>query len=178
MPERENIPGRVHVAVVSDTALTDPFPYSKPCDTSRPAGGQCTATATGLGGVRLVHDPEDDACVRAFVGQHRFQLTPAGIEHRLGHPGSDEFLRADIAPDDHVAALDQRAAEFVQGILAPVGYLGVDCPHPSFLARTLGAGQLGLQVAVETAILQPLPVATGGHVLQAQVDANGPLPRR
>ena len=23
MPERENVPGRVHVAVVSDTALTD-----------------------------------------------------------------------------------------------------------------------------------------------------------
>ncbi len=177
MPERENVPGRVHVAVVSDTALTDPFPYSKPCDTSRPAGGQCTATATGLGGVRLVHYPEDDACVRAFVGQHRFQLTPAGIEHRLGHGGSDEFLRADIAHDDHVAALDQRAAEFVQGILAPIGDLRVDGPHTSLLAGTLGFRQPGLQVAVETAVLQSLPVATGGHVLQAQVDANCPLPR-
>ncbi len=178
MPERENVPGRVHVAVVSDTALTDPFPYSKPCDTSRPAVGQCTATATGLGGVRLVHNPEGDACVRAFVGQHRFQLAPAGIEHRLGHLGFDEFLRADIAHDDRVAALDQRAAEFVQGILAPVGYFGVEGPYASLLARTLGAGQPGFQVAVETAILQPLPVATGGHVLQAQVDSYSPLPRR
>ena len=31
MPERENVPGRVHIAVVSDTALTaSPFPYSQP----------------------------------------------------------------------------------------------------------------------------------------------------
>jgi len=33
MPERENVPGRVDIAVVSDTALTaGPFSYTQPID--------------------------------------------------------------------------------------------------------------------------------------------------
>ncbi len=37
MPGRENVPGRVHIAVVRDTARTaGPLSYSKSCDTFRP----------------------------------------------------------------------------------------------------------------------------------------------
>ena len=39
MPERENVPGRVDIAVVSDTTLTCPFSYSKTGDTFRPRAG-------------------------------------------------------------------------------------------------------------------------------------------
>lgn len=37
MPDHENILSRVHVALVPDTTdTTNPFSYSKPCDTVRP----------------------------------------------------------------------------------------------------------------------------------------------
>jgi len=92
MPERENVLCGIDVAVVGDTApTTSPFPYSKPCDTSRPRVRQLLAARAGLGGVSLANDLENDACVIALVGQHRFQLTPAGVQHRLGHRGFREF---------------------------------------------------------------------------------------
>lgn len=178
MPERENVPCRVDIAVVSDTTLTGPFSYSKPCDTSRPAVGQCAATATGLGGVCLADFPEDDSCVSAFVGQHRFQLAPAGIEHGLGHIGFDEFLRADIAHHNQIAAFDQRAAELVQGILAPVGNPGVDGPDAGFLAGALSNGQGRLQIPVEAGVFKHGPIATGGYGFEPQVDTHGVLPGR
>ncbi|MOA21124.1 hypothetical protein D3C78_1416020 [compost metagenome] len=157
---------------MSDTALTaGPFSYSKPCDTSRPAVRQYAATAAGLGGVRLVDLFEHDACVRALVGQHRFQLTPAGVQHRLGHRGFHEFRGADIAHDDRAAALDERAAELVQSFLAPVGDLRVDSPHAGLFPGPLGDSQLRLQAAVETGIIQLRTIAAGGHILQPEVNA-------
>ena len=59
MPKRENVTCRAYIAVVSDTALTPPFSYSKSCDTFRPAVGQYATTATGLGGVRFVNFPKN-----------------------------------------------------------------------------------------------------------------------
>lgn len=42
MPERENVPSGINVAVVRDTTRTaSPFSYSKICDTFRPLIGQC-----------------------------------------------------------------------------------------------------------------------------------------
>jgi len=49
--ERENVLRRVDIAVVSHTALTHPFSYSKTCSTFRTAGGDDSAARTGLGGV-------------------------------------------------------------------------------------------------------------------------------
>ena len=52
MPDREDVPGRVDIAAVSDTALaTGPFSYSQARSTFRTAGGNATAARTGLGGV-------------------------------------------------------------------------------------------------------------------------------
>lgn len=68
MPERKNIPGGVNVAIMSDTALTTgPFSYSKTCDTFRPRIGQCATIRAGLGGVRLINNLENNACVIAFI---------------------------------------------------------------------------------------------------------------
>jgi len=56
MPDRENILGRVNIAVMPDTTGTaGPFSYSKPCATSRPRIGQTAAIRAGLGGVRLIN---------------------------------------------------------------------------------------------------------------------------
>ena len=38
MPERENVPGRIDIAVVSYTALTGPFSYSEARSTFRTVG--------------------------------------------------------------------------------------------------------------------------------------------
>src|SRR4051794_15012874 len=65
--ESENIPGRVHVAVVACAAVgTIPFSYSKACDTFRPLRRQCSARRTGLGRELLVHFRER----RRLVAQH------------------------------------------------------------------------------------------------------------
>ena len=72
-PEAEDIPGRIHVPVVEYTTLHAlPDPYSQPVDALRPA--KRAARRTGAGGVGFANDLEDDACVSAFIFQHRFQL--------------------------------------------------------------------------------------------------------
>ncbi len=72
-PEAEDILGRIHVPVVEDTTLRSlPAPYSQPIDALRP--DKRAARRTGSGGVGFANDLEDDACVSAFIFQHRFQL--------------------------------------------------------------------------------------------------------
>jgi hypothetical protein len=53
MPERKNVPSRIDIAVVSDTALTGPFSYSKTRSTFRTVLARA-ATRTGLGGIGFV----------------------------------------------------------------------------------------------------------------------------
>ena len=80
MPEREDVSGRVDIAVVSHTALTaGPFSYTQPIDASWPRQG--AASRTGAGGVRFSHFLENNACVSALVFQHCFQHGPASIQH-------------------------------------------------------------------------------------------------
>jgi len=90
MPDRKNVPGRVNVAVVSDTALTGPFSYSKTGSTFRTVGADSAATRAGLGGVRLVDLFKNNACAIAFVFQHGFQHGPARVKHRLCHFGFNQ----------------------------------------------------------------------------------------
>lgn len=88
MPERENVAGGVHVPVVYGTALiADPLPHSKRTHTFRTAGGNTPAARASLGGESLVDLFEDDACVIAFVRQHRLEHPPARVESRLGVAG-------------------------------------------------------------------------------------------
>ena len=119
MPHREDGPGRVDVAVVSDTALTaSPLPHSQPIDTLRPA--ERATGRSGAGGVRLVDFHEDNACVIAFIFQHCFQLAPAGIEYRLGHGGFNEFGAADIAQNNQCIVVHQLTAELMQVVVTAV----------------------------------------------------------
>jgi len=77
MPEREYVPGRIKVAAVSDTTLTGPNSYSKPCSTFRTVGAESAATRADLGGVRLINLFKNNACAVAFVCQHCFEHVPA-----------------------------------------------------------------------------------------------------
>ena len=74
MPRRENVPGRVHVAVVHRAALAaSPSSYSKACPTFRTAGGNAPAARASLGGVAFVDFHKDDTGLMALVFQHRLQ---------------------------------------------------------------------------------------------------------
>ncbi len=84
MPEREYVPGRVDIAVLSDTALTGPDPYSKACSTFRTVDADSAATRTRLGGVGFIHRLKHDPGASALIGQELFQHRPAGVIHRLG----------------------------------------------------------------------------------------------
>lgn len=64
MSERENVPGRVHIAVVGCTTTISPFPYSRAGSAVRTVGGDFSATRAGLGGVRVVHDLKNNASPR------------------------------------------------------------------------------------------------------------------
>ncbi len=84
MPEREYVPGRVDVAVVSDTALTGPDSYSKAGASFRAVGADSAAARAGLGGVGFIHRLKHDPGASALIGQELFQLRPASIVDRLG----------------------------------------------------------------------------------------------
>ncbi len=172
MPDRENVPRRVNVAVVSDTTLTSPFSYSKAGPTFRTTGRECAAMRTGLGGVRFVDLTKNDACAIALVRQHRFQHAPTGVVHRLGHFGLSQRFGLDVANNDQPAPLHKRGAEFVKCILATVRDLGVDGSRAGFLAGTLGSGQLAFKVAVEPPSLKGAAIATGRCGFQPKVDTD------
>lgn len=73
MPRREteDIPGRIDVPVMGDTAFhAFPVSYSQPIDAAWPA--ERATRRTGAGGVAFSHFLEYDAYVSAFICQHRF----------------------------------------------------------------------------------------------------------
>lgn len=108
----------------------------------------------------------------ALAFQHRLELAPASVQHRLGHAGLREFRGAGIAHIDFAVLIHQPTREFVQCVLAPILDLGVDRLPPALVASPLGGGQLVYEIVVEATILQLLTVGAGRHVLQAQVDTD------
>lgn len=154
MPQREYVPGRVHVAVVSDTALTGPCSYSETRSPFRAVGAQRAATRTSLGGVPFIDFDENAACVLALIGQQRFQCEPTGVEHRLGHVCFHQTGTGDVPDNDQAVFIDQLPTEFMQRIVAPVPNLGVDRPHPGFLPSPLSDGQFPFLISIEATRFQ------------------------
>lgn len=178
MPERENVPGRVLVAVVSDTALTGPFSYSKTRSTFRTVGAQRATTRTGLGGVPFIDFQKYPACVLAFVFQQGFQRGPSRVEHGLGHFGFRQAGAGDVAHNDQPVVINQLPTELVQRILAPVGDLGVDGFDALLVAGALRGSQLLLLITVEATRLQRLALTGCGRGFQAEIhtDTTGAAP--
>ena len=68
---RENVPCRVHVALVYRPALAArPLSYSQTRSTFRTAGGDGPAARASLGGVALIDYLKDDTGLVALVFQH------------------------------------------------------------------------------------------------------------
>jgi len=172
MPCREYVPGRVNIAVVSDTALTGPYPYSKAGSTFRTVIGDSSATRAGLGGVPFIDFEENAACVLAFIGQQRSQCGPTGVEHRLGLFGFRQPRTGHVAHDDQTVVFYQFPAVFVQRIVTPVPDLGVYGPNPVFLPGPLRHRQFLLLVSIEAARFQRFAFGRCGRGFKAQIDAN------
>src|SRR5580692_10425587 len=93
--EPENIPGRVHVAVVARATIrTFPCSYSKLCDTFR--ASDYTAIGTGLGRELLVHFHK--YC--RFIFQHISESRPSSIQNRFRHSRFCQTFRIDIPNRD------------------------------------------------------------------------------
>ena len=173
MPEREDVPCRVDVAVMrGSTRTTGPFSYSKSCDTLRPRPWQSAASRTGLGGVGFIDFFKPCACVSALVLQHGSELAPPGIQHGFRHAGFGQSRGIHIANEDCRRPIDQVAAEFVKVVVSPVFDLGVNGLDPAVVSGALSDGQRRLQSPVEL-FGRHLDAVTGGQeFLQSQINAN------
>jgi len=108
MSRRENVPGRVDIAVVGCTAVhAGPFSYSQTGSTFRTAAGDGSAARAGLGGIALVYDLKDNACPLALLLQHCLKLAPSRIERGFSHLGLYEFAARHVANKNGGAALNQ-----------------------------------------------------------------------
>jgi len=170
MPERENVPGRVNIAVVSDTTLTGPFSYSQTRSTFRTVAGDDSATRASLGGVGFVDFHENAASVLAFIGQLRSQCGPAGVEYRLGQVRFCQPGAGDVAGNDQGVFVHHVPTKFVQRIAPAIADFSVDGPNTLLIPRLLSNGQIFLQIPVEATRFQRLARAWGGGGFEAQVD--------
>lgn len=108
----------------------------------------------------------------AFVPEEAAQRRPSGIEHALRHPGPRHRRGRYVAERDLAGAIHQRPGEFVESILSPAGYLGVDGPNLPLALPALRLGQLRFEVAVEPGLFEFLAVRALGDGLEPEVDAN------
>jgi hypothetical protein len=103
---------------MSDTALmTQPLPYKELVQTCGPRKGPTVAASSR--GVSLIDDSDAPAGVLALVVQLRFEHSPAGIQHGLGHPCLKQPSAA------HIANEDPRVVGYQLALSAPDRILGI-----------------------------------------------------
>jgi len=137
-PEGEDVPGRVHVAVVDlSTGGAPPLSYSETCDTSRPLRRKNPRQRAGLGRELLPHLCVGCSVPAGLVAEHVAEGGQSGVEHGLGKfcPGEP---RAGHVPDVNCTetTYDLRRL-LVQVIASDVRDLGVQSTHPASVVRTL-----------------------------------------
>src|ERR1700722_10501354 len=114
-PDKENVTGRAHVAVVLGTTFRAfPMSHNKhvhPCRTQTgPTDAACLRCAS------FTDDFNGPAGVLALILQHPLERGPTAIEHGLGHPCPDQLLAAHVAHDNRFVPIHYPAAEFVERI--------------------------------------------------------------
>lgn len=128
---------------------TSKMPYSKSCDTFRPALRQRTARATGLGSPTFGNYFAFAAKRNRFVRQHVTEHRPACVTNGFRHFGAFEAGRIHIS-DVNLRMVTSDLARFnVEEMLAPVGDLGRQGAGADLLPARLVHRQLPLAGAVK-----------------------------
>src|SRR5450759_475913 len=164
--ESENVPGRIHVAVVAcATGGTFPRSYSKPCDTFRPLRWQRTALRTGLG-CELLTDIQIHSPVPAgFVSELRPEHRPASIEHGFCHPRLCKRGRVDVTDRDQRIVARDLGRRLVDKIVAAILDLGVDSLDAALVTGALRNRQPLFMSTINARRLDGHTIAACGHGL-------------
>src|SRR5579864_3735576 len=182
---RKDVLGGVDVPVVPGAAgRASPLPGGQ-----AQAGEQVPARRAGLGrGVPAVDHDQAAPVPLALVLQLAAELAPAAVRNYAGQvPVADHPGHVQVLDHDHVALADQAGAGAVQEVRPGVADLAVRAGDLEFRLLPVGrpwlaAGQAPL-VAGEPAGLalqvprvgDRVPVAGGGEMYHAEVDADGVL---
>ena len=142
------------------TPAAHPNPYIKHVQACGSREG--SAAAARLRCVTLVDDKNASAGLLALVLSLHREHPPAGIQHGLGQPCLDELGAAHIAHEDPLISVHYPCREFMQGILAPASCRAVQALRLTLVAAALCPGDLLLDVSIEMARLELLPIA-GRH---------------
>ena len=121
------------------TAITTyPFSYSKVCPTFRTAGGVAPTARANLGRESFADFFIPCAFSNGFVRKHCSEARPGRIKNGLGHPGFGQSCSVDVSYCDVIKLTNDAIREFVQGVPARIGDLGVNRLHKSFFVGSLG----------------------------------------
>ena len=169
----QDVSSSIHITIMhTATRRTNPAPYSKACDTFRPRIGQSAAIRTGLGCITLVDFFKPRAMLDSLVRQLISKLTPACIQHRLGHVCFCQTCGIDVAYRDVIKLTHDAGAELVVKVVAAIRHLRVYRLDAALFARSLRSGQYGFSAAVDSLRLNLLARGQGGEVFQAQVNTH------
>ena len=139
---RENVDRGVDIAIMMSSARgARPFSDTQTCSTFRTATGNVPTAGTGLRRISFIDDFKNHASLMALVLQHDFQSTPARVQRAFSRGSLQHPLTTDIANKNGPVLGYHRVAEFMQGILALIGNLGMNRTHAIFFPGPLRTGE-------------------------------------
>jgi hypothetical protein len=108
----------------------------------------------------------------ALVLQLRFEHSPAGIEHGLGHPRLDEPEAAHVAYDDRLITVNEGPRKLMKRIGPTACRLAMNSLGLLLVPVALRPGQLIRVQARPSTRFERVPIAGRGDCLYAQVDSD------
>jgi hypothetical protein len=176
--ERENVSGRVHVAVVACTTFgTLPLSYSERAHTFRTAGGIASAARAHLGREFLIDVQVHRSVPAGFVAELRPEHRPACIGNGFCHPCLCKAGRLDVTDRDQRILSHNLGGCFVDEISTTVLNFGVNCLRSSPIAGSLSYGQANLMTPVNARCIYHVAVAACRQRLQAEINSDRPADR-
>ena len=155
------------------TAITAyPFSYSKVCPTFRTAGGIAPTARANLGRESFADFFVPCAFSNGFVRKHCSEAGPGRIENGFGHPGFGQSCSVDVSYCDVIKLANDAIREFVQGIPARIGDLGVNRLHKPFFVGLLGFPKFFFEFSIMPLVGNFFASRQRGKVLQAKIDPN------
>ena len=169
----KDIQGSVHITIMYSTAITTyPFSYSKVCPTFRTAGGIAPTARANLGRESFADFFVPCAFSNGFVRKHCSEARPGRIENGFGHPGFGQSCSVDVSYCDVIKLANDAIREFVQGVPARIGDLGMNRLHKPFFVSSLRFAKFFLKFSVMPLVDNLFAVGQCGKVLQAKIDTH------